>query len=387
MTSISSQYEKKVVGIVVSSLENRGPVNVVRAQVAEESRGRFAYVVVVLGGEVDATVASEIKRYGAELVVIHAKGLIGKTRELAKIVHDFDISILHSHGATADLVNALVRSRVRKVTTVHNCLLEDYLPLFGRLKGTVYFFAHFLSYLMIANRIACSSAVGKALSKYFLEHRVIQNGVNTSVYRRLSPDEKAALRVKCDVAVSGFVYLYCGSFINRKNVEFLLRNLSLKENDVFVLAGEGELLEQCRQLVSGDARYRFVGQVRSCLELYQMCDYFVSASHSEGLPLAVLEAYSCGAALLLSDIPSHREVAAKCEDEVQLFQIGQATVIEVASAPIHGRSKALERLEFSASRMSAEYQNFYRELVGAGASEVSAQIGQDAWATGESTEI
>ena len=43
-------------------------------------------------------------------------------------------------------------------------------------------------------------------------------------------------------------------------------------------------------------------------------DVYVSASKSEGFSISVLEALSCGLGLLLSDIPSHREVVEMGQD-------------------------------------------------------------------------
>jgi glycosyltransferase involved in cell wall biosynthesis len=47
-------------------------------------------------------------------------------------------------------------------------------------------------------------------------------------------------------------------------------------------------------------------------EVFRRCaeaDVFVSASHGEGLPVAVLEAMAARCPVILSDIPPHREIA------------------------------------------------------------------------------
>jgi glycosyltransferase involved in cell wall biosynthesis len=47
-------------------------------------------------------------------------------------------------------------------------------------------------------------------------------------------------------------------------------------------------------------------------DVFVLCadaDVFVSTSHGEGLPVAVLEAMAAGCPVILSDIPPHRELA------------------------------------------------------------------------------
>lgn len=361
MTSISLPSDTISVGIVLSALQNKGPVNVVRAQIANRLDKKIKYIVILLGNNVEQSIVDELQARNVTFHTLKGKGFLHQAKVLSDFVRQNQISVLHSHGATADLVTAFAKTRATKFTTVHNRLLEDYIPLFGYLRGCAYFLVHFLAYLLIPYRIACSTAVGDALAKYRLAHQVIANGVDTSVYFPVSPERREELRKKYRLSETGTNYIYCGSFIKRKNVEFLLKFLKLEPSDVFVLAGEGELLDECRTMVRGDDRYRFLGQISACAELYQASDCFVSSSKSEGLPLAVLEAYSCGARLLLSDIPSHREIAAKCGSDVQLFSISDS---EGCTQQITLPDESSERSAsvFSAERMAAGYESFYNKF-------------------------
>ena len=53
---------------------------------------------------------------------------------------------------------------------------------------------------------------------------------------------------------------------------------------------------------------KFWGHINNPNKLLSETDYLVSASKSEGLPTAVLEALSYGKPLLLSNIESHKEI-------------------------------------------------------------------------------
>lgn len=105
---------------------------------------------------------------------------------------------------------------------------------------------------------------------------------------------------------------------------------------------------------------------------YAHSDLFVSVSHGEGLPVAVMEAMAAGLPVVLSDIPPHREVVDGMEG-VPLVPVGDvdgfAREIErFRRMPAEQRRDigrrcrvwVLER--FTLDRMHAGYDRVYREV-------------------------
>ena len=100
----------------------------------------------------------------------------------------------------------------------------------------------------------------------------------------------------------------------------------------------------------------------------QAADLFVSASRSEGMPLAVLEALSCGCPALLSDIAPHCEIAEDVQDQscVRLFD---ATNEETCAEGLAGALASLPARPadvscFGAAQMAEGYRTVYEAVLG-----------------------
>jgi glycosyltransferase involved in cell wall biosynthesis len=172
--------------------------------------------------------------------------------------------------------------------------------------------------------------------------------------------------------------LAVGKFKPQKNVWNLLEALErlvARAPACALVCGEGELHDEAlrrlreRGLGGRIVAPGFVGDVWSWMKRARV---FVSVSHYEGMPNAVMEAMACGCPLVLSDIPMHREIvepgAALFVDPLAPERIAEALGAVLAD-PEGARARAeLARkaaLGWSIDAAAARYAELYASL-GAG---------------------
>ncbi|AYN29777.1 glycosyltransferase [Buttiauxella sp. 3AFRM03] len=299
---------KKIkVGVVLSGLKNQGPVNVVRTLV--NKRKSVKYTIFCLSDNIDDIILSEFIDYGVEVYFTKENSFFKRILFLYQILKKHPQDVIHSHGITADLYCCFIKNK--KISTVHNRLLEDYIPLFGFFVGHMAYYVHAFILGRFNHLVSCAESVDVILenAKINPNKSVIRNGVNLEKFKVLNPDEKEKLRVQYGFDHKDNILVYCGSLSKRKNVIGLLKRLQLNANDRLIIVGDGPLDSECRKIVEHDARYIFTGSIESPVNYYQIANVFLSASESEGFPLALLEAYASGCILFVSNIPSHAEIS------------------------------------------------------------------------------
>jgi glycosyltransferase involved in cell wall biosynthesis len=139
--------------------------------------------------------------------------------------------------------------------------------------------------------------------------RVVQNGADMERIDRALRSEPVARDDE------GFSIISVGRLDRVKDPLSLVDAFALvaDDHDGLTFAGAGELEDDVRARAGtlGLAdRVHLAGLIPRD-EVYRRCagaDLFVSTSHGEGLPVAVVEAMASGCPVILSDIPPHREV-------------------------------------------------------------------------------
>lgn len=147
------------------------------------------------------------------------------------------------------------------------------------------------------------------------KYQLIQNGIDTSFFQKTEEKQKKIL-IMCRLQET-------------KNVQCVIKALNqidLKDWHVDIL-GDGpykEILQQMVQERNLNDKVSFKGWVTNKseehLKILQEASIYISASRVENCPTSILEVMACGANVLLSDIPAHRQLVESVDQDV-FFQM------------------------------------------------------------------
>jgi glycosyltransferase EpsD len=153
-----------------------------------------------------------------------------------------------------------------------------------------------------------------------LEH-VPGVGVNPAQYQPISQKEKEERKKSFGYNPDDFLLFYAAEFNENKNQKLLIEALALVKNEVphakLLLAGEGPLLESCKELARTlkiENQVDFLGFRKDIAEILPMCDVAVASSLREGLPVNILEAMACELPVIASENRGHRELVKNMEN-------------------------------------------------------------------------
>jgi glycosyltransferase involved in cell wall biosynthesis len=248
--------------------------------------------------------------------------------------------VLHAHNPTALFYGSLAARFAPRVSILYTDHAQE-TPLSPR--GAT-------ALRLVRHRQTTAIAVAHHLARRLIENdgwprqrvRVIPNGVrpHTKSPRPGAPSASGTLRVGVVARVSEV-----------KDHATILRALAMAAPRVpgvsLDIIGDGPLrstLEDHALALGLGDRVRFMGRRTDVARRLDELDLFVTASRSEGLPLAALEAMVAGCPIACSDIPAHREIL---EDGVSalFFPIGDAKalaerIVQAAEAPTSRRELA-----------------------------------------------
>lgn len=352
------------IAYVINYIVKNGPSSVVLNIINNLDREKYDVSLITLFSGNNPEVIEYLKSNGVSVyecaTLSRMKCLLGQCKEFDDTVKKGHYDILHTHGLIPDIVSSRLNTPVRKITTIHNNMYEDYLDSYGYAKSRIFIALHLAALKKLDVCVCCSRSVYDVMKRRLPNASFIRNGIKPV------QAHSVITRAEVDVPEDACVFLYAGVLNSRKNIVWLIDNfVQYHEGDEYLLVlGKGEKEAECK--AKADDHVRMLGFQTDPIAYMNISDVYVSASKSEGFSISVLEALSCGLGLFLSDIPSHREVVEMGQD-VYLGETFSQDDFEVKLKALRERKinksaiKAFQEKELSAKSMAAGYQKRYEE--------------------------
>jgi glycosyltransferase involved in cell wall biosynthesis len=306
-------------------------------------------------------IASRLAARGDDVSVLtQADDLSVRSQEVIEgvHVHRYPVPIRSRHFAVSPGLGRALRAQRQEWDIVHVHGYHSVVPLLAVMAGArpLVFTPHYhgtghspfrtllhrpyrhLGALItgVSRRVISVSEAERAL---FVSHfpdaagktAVIPNGVDPDKLRAALPFSKE----KTTIVSAGRLETY-------KNVGATLEAMAVLGGDYqLIVTGDGpdraRLEMTSRRLGLGDTA-RFLGRIASddLYRWYRTADVYVSMSSTEAMGIAIIELLACGARVVASDIPAHREVNGLVGGMLTLVPLGAsphelATAIEIAA--------------------------------------------------------
>lgn len=154
---------------------------------------------------------------------------------------------------------------------------------------------------------ACGKTAGEWMFGKKATFTILPNAIDTDKYV-FSSYKRVLMRKELGLPEDAFVIGHVGRFSEVKNHRFIIELCELvlkqKRNTYVLFVGQGELMEEVRELVTQKClnnMIKFLGLRKDVPDLMQAMDVFVLPSLYEGLPVSVIEAQASGLPCLISE--------------------------------------------------------------------------------------
>lgn len=227
--------------------------------------------------------------------------------KILKFIRNENFDIVHTHSSKTGVLGRIAAklAGVRKVVhTVHGFSFPA-----AETKSSYYlfffleWFAKFFTDILIVLNESDKNIAIKKLGYNKKRIRIIPNGVDINKFK---PHEKESNKASLKIIMVGRLWRQKDPNTLLKAVLHLLdHNYDVK----LTFVGDGDLRADMEKIAANYAdSITFYGWSDNISEILVQHDIFVLPSLWEGMPLAILEALSCGVPCVVSDIPGNNDL-------------------------------------------------------------------------------
>lgn len=349
---------------LIPHLEKSGPVTQLFGLINHLDSTQYSAVVLTLFKERKNSMLTLFEERGIKVIRgnLERWQLYSQTRLLKRIIKIENPDIIHSCSVLTDSICLGHKIAKPIVLTLHCYIYEDLIARYGFLLGKIMCKREEKAIRAATVVVTVSHTLAKkyknAIDRTYIP---INNGIETSLWEIDKDSSKTSIREKLHLSLNSYIILSTNLLDSIKDPILLIQAFKDANipNSMLIMLGNGKLQTEC--IKHKTESIIFPGRINNVKDYLYASDVFVSASKSEGMPYAVLEAKCTGISMILSDIPQHKEVT--CNDgDIKYFQVGnKAELIEALRCQKSKRQK-YNMENFTASFMSNAYQKIYASI-------------------------
>jgi glycosyltransferase involved in cell wall biosynthesis len=226
--------------------------------------------------------------------------------KLLSYLNKYDVVHVHLFPTLywAAIAKMICFSKVKLIYTEHSTYNRRREKIIFKLLDQL-LYRQYSKIITIANEV--DQNLKAHLSINISRFELINNGANTKLFYKATPYSKKEFFTEADK-----ILIQVSSFRPAKDQVTLIKALKyLPENTKLLLVGEGELIQECQNLVKElqlEDRVLFLGVRMDVPSLLKTADIVVMSSVYEGLSLASIEGMASGKAFIASNVPGLREI-------------------------------------------------------------------------------
>lgn len=372
--------EKIKVLFIVSSLERCGPNNQLLYLVKNLHSTSIQPVIFTLNSESENTLINAFRSIG---VTVYQSQIVSRFRiikilsTLLVFVSKIKPDVIHTQSTRPDLISGIFLNRFKRISTLRSFPQDDYGMTYNFFTSQMLLALHKIVFARMDAVVGVSRSVSKNLSNLMIikNLRTIENSFQKIEAVPTDRIENTEAINSLGLEKDSIIFLSVGGLIPRKDpiwlINFWLNNFGNEQSYQLLFLGDGPLISECKRLASRSSNITILGDKTDVFAYYSLADVFISTSHAEGMPNAVLEALWSGKTCILSSIDPHKNVDEKMTSGIILFDlkneralkriISDLDLLKIRSS-ICEISQEVDK-EFSAYDMANKYRDLYHEVV------------------------
>ena len=293
---------------------------------------------------------------------------------LVRILRNENPNIVHTHTSKAGVIgriaSRIANPQIIVIHTFHGHLLYGY---FSKFKTRLIVILEIVLAKITNVFVAVTEQVKLDLIGVGIgtnsKWAIIHPGVSASRYL-----SKQDARDLLKIGNNKFVYSWIGRFTDIKNPMLAIQafeNIENKSELYFLMAGDGELLEECMSYARArNLPINFLGWITDINPILSASDFVLMTSRNEGMPVVIVESALKGVPVLTTDVGGVTEFVADgvtgwlIEQNAELISQKISGLIKNIGLiePIGKNAQRFANNEFSVEMFVDEHVSLYNEV-------------------------